>query len=108
MCASGHDVTHSKEEGAGLNIKTRREALKEGGKEKGPTATHIDAEGGEVVRVVEVVRDWLSQVEGQLDELEGGAGIRGGEDDPAAVVHDRNVRRQYHLNEGKLIIQTGS
>lgn len=72
------------------------------------TATHIDAEGGEVVRVVEVVRDWLSQVEGQLDELESGAGIRGSEDDPATVVHDRNVRCEYHLNKGKLIIQAGS
>lgn len=60
--------------------------------------THIDAEGHEVVRVEEVVRDRLSQVEGQLDELEGGAGIRGGEDDPASVVHHRYVCRQYNLS----------
>lgn len=59
---------------------------------------HINAEGHEVVRVEEVVRDWLSQVEGQLDELEGRAGIRGGEDDPAPVVHHRYVCRQYHLS----------
>lgn len=60
--------------------------------------THIDAEGHEVVGVEEVVGDWLSQVEGQLDEPEGGAGIRGREDDPAWVVHHRYVRCQYHLS----------
>lgn len=59
--------------------------------------THIDAEGHEVVGVEEVVGDWLSQVEGQLDEPEGGAGIRGGEDDPAWVVHHWYIRCQYHL-----------
>lgn len=60
--------------------------------------THIDAEGHEVVGVEEVVRDRLSQVEGQLDELEGRAGVRGGEDDPARVVHHRDVRCQNHLS----------
>lgn len=58
--------------------------------------THINAEGHKVIRVKEVVRDWLSQVEWQLDELEGRTGIRGGEDDPASVVQ-RYVRYQYHL-----------
>lgn len=64
---------------------------------KGPTVTHVDAECSQVVRVVEVVRDWLSQVEGQLDEPEGGGGVCGGEDNPTPVVHDRDVRHQYHL-----------
>lgn len=44
-----------------------------------------------------MVRDWLIQVEGQLDELEGRAGIRGGEDDPASIVHHRDVCCQNHL-----------
>ncbi len=60
--------------------------------------THIDAEGHEVVRVEEVVCDWLSQVEGQLDELKSGAGVRGGEDDPASVVQHWYVGCQYHLS----------
>lgn len=59
--------------------------------------THINAESNKVVRVEEVVRDWLSQVEGQLDKFEGCASICGCEDDPASVVHHRNVGCQYHL-----------
>lgn len=59
--------------------------------------THVDAEADQVSGVEEVVRDGLSQVEGQLDEPEGGAGVGGGEDDPASVVHHRDVCCQYHL-----------
>lgn len=64
---------------------------------KGPTVTHVDAECSQVARVLEVVRDWLSEVEGQLDELEGGSSIHGGKDNPALVIHHRDVRHQYHL-----------
>lgn len=60
--------------------------------------THIDAESHEVIGVEEVVRDWLSQVEGQLDELKGRASIRGGEDDAASVVQHGYICCQYHLS----------
>ena len=59
---------------------------------------HVDAEGHQVVGAEEVVGDWPSQVEGQLDELEGGACVPGGEDDPAGVVDDGRVRSQDHLS----------
>lgn len=59
--------------------------------------THVDAEGDQVVGVLEVVGDGLRQVEGQLDELKGRARICGGEDDPTSVVQHRDVCRQYHL-----------
>lgn len=60
--------------------------------------TNINAEGHEVVRIEEVVRDSLSQVEGKLDELEGRSGVRGGEDDPSWVIHHRYICCQYHLS----------
>lgn len=63
--------------------------------------THVDAQGHEVVWIEEVVRDWLGQVEGQLDELEGRAGIGGGEDDSASVVHHGYICRQDHLETEK-------
>ncbi len=59
---------------------------------------HIDAESHQVIRVEEVVCDWLSQVERKLDELEGRAGVCGGEDDPTSVVHHWYVCCQYHLS----------
>ena len=59
--------------------------------------THVDADDHKVVGVEEVEGDWLGQVEGQLDVVEGDAGVGGGEDDPAGVVHHRRVRRQDHL-----------
>lgn len=59
--------------------------------------THVDAEGHQVVVVDRVVCDWLSQMEGQLGELEGCSCVRGGEDDSSWVVHHRHVSSQYHL-----------
>lgn len=53
--------------------------------------THINAEGHKIVRVGEVVHDWLRQVKGQLDELEGCTSIRGGEDNPTWIVKHRCV-----------------
>lgn len=61
------------------------------------SVTHIDTEGRQVVRVEEVVCDWLNQVEWQLDEFEGGAGISRGEDDAPSVFQHRDVSCQYHL-----------
>lgn len=60
--------------------------------------THIDAKGNEVVWIVEVVRNGLRQVEGQLDELKGRAGIPRSEDDPTSVLHHWDVCRQNHLS----------
>lgn len=95
------DVTHSKGDHRELGnqkSKIRGTTFYRAERKASSRETHIDAEGNEVVRVEEVVRDWLSQVEGQLDELEGRARIRGGEDDPASVVHHRDVCCQYHLS----------
>lgn len=59
--------------------------------------THVNAEGDQVFGVLEVVGDGLRQVERQLDELKGGAGICGGEDYPTLVFQHWDVCRQYHL-----------
>lgn len=59
--------------------------------------THVDAEGRQVVGVEEVVRDGLSQVEGQLYESERCPGICRGEDDPTWIAKNRRVCSQYHL-----------
>lgn len=59
--------------------------------------THVNAEGNQIVGVLEVVGDGLRQVERKLDELKGGASICGGEDDPTSVVQHGDVCRQYHL-----------
>lgn len=59
--------------------------------------THINAQGHKVVRVEEVICDWLCQVEGQLNELESCTGICGGEDNPTWIFQHRYVCCQYHL-----------
>lgn len=59
--------------------------------------THINAPSYQVVMVQKVVCDWLSKVEGQLDECKGRTSICGGEDDPSWIVHHWNICGQNHL-----------
>lgn len=60
--------------------------------------THVNAQAHKVVRVEEVICDWLNQVERQLNELERCTCIGGGKDNPTWIVQHRYVCCQYHLS----------